>query len=188
MFRKALLLLPCLIVVLAPASALAQSKKPDWDFGVWGQMQVTSLHLMADAQHYGGTELQFNLSWKSLGGAIGLAYERLQPRDPGDSGVNHGGHLNLALQWRFVQLISRKWFHWIDPHLDIGAILGGVSERGIRRFRGAAYVGAGLDVRVLPTKYHAVLTVQYRFYLRQAPYERTLHFLVLGLGVRNSGG
>ena len=89
---------------------------------------------------FGTAEVQANISLWSIGGALGVAYERY-PSPDGD--VLDAGAFHAAFQWRFMALIDRHAFLWFDPHLDLGMELGGARGQsgGESWFRGVGYGG-----------------------------------------------
>jgi hypothetical protein len=138
---------------------------------------------------FGGIEAQANVSWVSVGLAAGLGYELLHlPRNAPAPRTAGGVRANLALQWRFLALVDGRLVRYIDPHADLGFLLGGLSDHGAR-FRGAVYTGGSLDLGipldgVFAISSGLVATVQYRYFAKQTPGDARIHELLVGLGIR----
>jgi hypothetical protein len=155
----------------------------DFDFHVQGQILALA-DIPATDPGFGGVDVEANASIMSFGVAAGLGYERLAADD---GTLFQGGNVRGALQWRFLALLEDEdVYKWVDPHIDIGGLLGGVNDGGSAWFRGQGYLGAGIDVRLMPDSPHAVLTAQYRWYADfvQAPDGLPQHHVFLGLGIR----
>jgi hypothetical protein len=67
-------------------------------------------------------------------------------------------------------------------------VVGGLRNADDSWLRVGGYLGAGLDLRILPSDTHAVLTIQYRYSPEpvQEPGGLAEHFLVVGFGVRGA--
>jgi hypothetical protein len=89
-----------------------------------------------------------------FGARVGLAYERLD-RAGVSSDARTAVSLDLAMQ-------LRAGYGAIDPHVDLGGLLGGTASG----FRGALYVGAGLDFFFARA---FVITAQYQYHMLRSP-------------------
>jgi len=157
----------------------------DFDLDLRVQGQVVALAAMPDAERLGTAEVEINSSLWSVGSAMALGYEHtVSP----SLGTLDGGFVRVALQWRFLALVHRTLFRWIDPQLEAGLLLGGLGNGDDSWFRVAGYVGGGLDLRFLPSAAHAVLTVRYRYSPDplQLPDGLPEHLFVVGIGVRGA--
>jgi hypothetical protein len=159
----------------------------DFNWAAGGQAQLVALAAMSLPEPaFGVAELQANGSLWSVGVAIGAAYERF-PDGAGrmlDGGVFHG-----AFQWRPFVFLPGEFYRWVDPHIDLGFVLGGARNDDASYFRGGGYCGASLDVAVSPTDVeHVVLTVQYRWSpdALQTPDSAPDHLLLFGIALRNA--
>ena len=155
----------------------------DLDLRVQGQ--IVALAALPDAERLGNAEVEVNESIWSFGTAIALGYEHTASPS---LGTLDGGFVRVALQWRFLALVHRTLFRWIDPQLEFGSLFGGLSNGGDSWFRVAGYAGGGLDLRFLPSATHAVLTIRYRYSpdSMQLPDGLPEHLFVVGIGVRGA--
>ena len=155
----------------------------DFDFSLRAQGQIVALAAMPDAERLGNAEVEINESIWSFGTAVALGYEHTASPS---LGTLDGGFVRLAIQWRFLALVHPTLFRWIDPQLETGLLLGGLGNGDDSWFRVAGYVGCGLDLRFLPTRRHAVLTIRYRYSADswQLPDGLPEHLFVVGIGVR----
>jgi hypothetical protein len=155
----------------------------EFDFDFRAQGQIVGLTSLQDFDVEGSAEVELNASMWSFGTAVALGVEHTETPALGNL---DGGFARLALQWRFFALVDRTLFRWIDPHIDLGLLLGGLRDADESWFRVGGYVGAGVDFRVLPSETHAVLTVQYRYSPEelQLPEGLPEQYLVVGFGVR----
>lgn len=178
--RRITWLVGCSVLALIPATATAF----DFDFRIQGQVTVLAGLSLPDPG-FGVVEAQVNASAWGIGAAAGLAYDRF-PVDGG--GVANGGVFHLAFQWRFLALVNRWLFGYIDPHVDLGFALGGGRADDASWFRGTGYGGLGLDLRLAggDDEVGPVFTIQYRWSPTgvHAPDAAPDHLLLLGLGVR----
>ena len=147
------------------------------------QAQLVGLTAMPDAERLGSAEVEYNQSMWSVGSALAVGYEHTSSTSLGSL---DGGFLRAELQWRFLALAHRTFHQWLDPHLDAGLLLGGLSDGDDSWFRAAGYFGGGFDLRFLPTRRHVVLTMRYRYSPEtlQLPDGLPEHMFVVGLGVR----
>jgi len=181
--------LPALALVLVATTVLASpALGQTYLFRTQGQaLLLGSLGTFGD--QFGGIEAQANVSWVSIGLAGGLGYELLRlPRSGPGARTAGGVRANLALQWRFLALVDGRLVRYIDPHADLGFLLGLLSDRGAR-FRGAVYTGGSLDLGlpldgIFAISSGLVATVQYRYFAKQTPGDARIHELLVGLGIR----
>ena len=166
------------------ADAVGESMS-GFDLDLRAQGQVVALAALPDADRLGTAEVEVNASIWSFGVALALGYEHASRSDVG---TLDGGFIRPALQWRFLALVDRTLFQWLDPHIDLGLLLGGLRNADDSWLRVGGYLGAGLDLRILPSDTHAVLTIQYRYSPEpvQEPGGLAEHFFVVGFGVRGA--
>lgn len=131
-----------------------------------------------DDTQFGGVELNGAVSIYGAGAAVGLGYEQYDV--PGTR--YHGGVIPVAAQLRFLTLIDDAVYRWVDPHIDLGWMLGGGALNDEAAFRGSLFVGFGIDFLTL-----AMLSVQYRFQMVQTPDTMPAHLLMIGIGARQAG-
>ena len=157
----------------------------DLDLDLRVQAQLVALAALPDAERLGNAELEINASMWSFGVAVALGYEHTTSPSVG---TLDGGFVRFALQWRFLALVHRTLFRWIDPQLELGVQLGGLGNGDESWFRGASYVGGGIDLRFLPAETHVVLTLRYRYSPDplQLPHGLPECIYVVGLGVRGA--
>jgi len=162
-------------------------KRFDLDYRAQGQILTLASIPLPDGGVTAG-ELQLNGSLHGLGVAMGLLVEDVT-RD--DGARFRGLSYHLAFQYRFVAHISRHVYPYFDPHIDLGFWLGGGELAGSTdepAFRGAAYVGASIDLPLqFRTNPQVVATVQYRFVMGQEPVDMPAHLLMVGLSFRLTG-
>jgi hypothetical protein len=167
-------------LALVPVTATAF----DLDFRAQGQVVLLGGMSLPDPG-FGIVEAQVNASMWSFGVAAGLAYDRF-PVDGG--GVAHGGEFHAALQWRFLALVNDWLYGYLDPHVDLGFVLGGGRTDEASWFRGAGYGGLGVDLRLAggDQDVHPVFTIQYRWSPTgvHTPDAAPDHLLLFGLGIR----
>lgn len=173
MMRMSLLL----VALLGVATPLEAADARMFDFRLQGQATILALIDPVEPE-FGGLEAHVSASMYGFGLAAGLLWERF------DGGAKRGGYdggaLNIGIQLRPVTFINRKLYRIIDPHIDIGGLIGGGDGPGGRTFRAAFYVGAGLDLGISP----AVLTLHYRFQAARTPGLAASHLLCVGIGAR----
>jgi hypothetical protein len=184
--RPAWLLLPGLAAAVLVAALPRPVGASYFDYAFGGQAQFTALAGMTlPDTDFGVAELQVNAAMWSIGVALGAAYERFPN---GSDGALNGGAFHGALQWRFLALVPGELSRWLDPHVDLGFLLGGVGDGSDSWFHGAGYLGGSLDLSILPPDEMQVLvTVQYRWSpdALQTPDVAPDHLLLFGIGLRN---
>jgi hypothetical protein len=167
--------------ITIPDNVLAHAERFELDLRAQGQFVFLAGLPAADGGIASG-ELQLNGSLYGIGIAWGLIVED----QTADDGARYlGGSTHIALQYRFVAQLSRTVYPFFDPHIDLGFMLGGGEMRDESRFRGAVYVGAGIDIPLQFAKRpQVVATVQYRFMAAQTPDDLETHLLMVGIGLR----
>jgi hypothetical protein len=205
---RSLALTLAMVLALPPAARASQFEGTDlavdqdgfyWLMRDQGQLLVlTSAGAFGD--DFGGVELQLNTNFASLGLALGFRYDHLLVGRGDEARTMEGGEVELALQWR-PRLLSDHRASYIsaDLHADLGFIAGGLRVSGESRWRGAIYVGAGVDLPIpllaVPIEdddrhvppamdLQLVLALQYRYMIIQAPEDAPTHELLLGVGLR----
>lgn len=180
--RTALVLGVMIAGVLHARRAEAQIPPVQWQLLVQGFTDV-------GAENPGG-EVQVNIGIFGIGLALGLGGEALEW---GDGSYEGGGFFDLALQFRPLMLAAairepyRPAYQIFDPHIDVGGLLGAISEPDGVAFRGVFFIGAMLDFGI-PTRHfrldsQLLISVGYRF----APVQSQAgpwHYIVVGLGFR----
>lgn len=157
------------------------------DFDLRMQAQVVMLGIAAMSPgRFGGFELHASAAVKGLTLAAGLGYEQVPLPSPTSRCMLQGGYLMAELQFRFMTLISRKIFPWLDPFVSFGGRLGGIGDSREKWFRGAMDLGAGLDIRLAPTRHHPFLTIHYRYEPLLTPNLGARHLILVGIGLRTT--
>lgn len=164
------------------ARAEAQIPPLQWQMLVQGYTDV--------AGENPGGEIQVNLALSGVGIALGLGGEALAKSGGGYEG---GGFFDLAIQFRPLMLAAalrepyRPAYHIFDPHLDVGGLIGAISDAEGVDFRGVFFVGATLDfgipLRHFPLDSQVLLSIGYRFAPVQSQ-EGPWHYLLFGIGYR----
>jgi hypothetical protein len=175
-----------LLLGLAPAPAPASYLDLAWG----GDSQFLALAGMSVPDPaFGAAGLQASAALWSIGVAVGVAYERYPD---GAGGILDGGVFDGTFQWRWGAFLGEEAFRWFDPHVDLGFLLGGArGDDGGSWFRGAGYLGAGLELPLMPPDgQHLCLSFQYRWSPTgvHVPDSAPDHLLLFGLGLRNLPG
>jgi hypothetical protein len=173
----------CTFALLCPPASAAGYHNVYWG----GDSQFLALAAMSVPDPaFGVAEIQANAALWSIGVAVGVAYERY-PDDAG--GMLDGGVFDGTFQWRWGAFLGEEVFTWFDPHVDLGFLLGGArGDDGRSWFRGAGYVGLGVDLPLMPADgQHLFFTFQYRWSPTgvHVPDSAPDHLLLFGLGLRN---
>jgi len=153
------------------------------------QWQLIGLGFTDVAADAPGGEVQVNIGVAGIGLAIGLGGEALALEDRTEG----GGFFDLAIQLRPLMFFAalrepyRPAYHIFDPHIDVGGLLGAISEQGDVAFRGVFFVGASLDFGI-PTSHYwmdrqVLITLGYRLAPIQSQ-DGPWHYLIVGLGFR----
>jgi len=119
---------------------------------------------------------------------LGVGYETLRrPTLDGGSLSLHSAVATVALRLSLVRLLANAerrigaGLRWIDVHADAG-LTGGISEDVSQlRFRGGAWIGAGIDVRLGFAGWRTipVLSLRARYEPERGPsYAPAVHVLV----------
>jgi hypothetical protein len=178
-----------LLGTFAAAWSIALPSASAMEFDFRAQAQAIGLGAMSlPDPAFGVAELQVNASIWSLGCALGVAFERFP--GPDATTTLYGGVFHAAFQWRFLALANDWLYTWLDPHVDLGFVLGGAGDGRESYFRGAGYGGLSLDFRIFGEgEGQMVATVQYRWSPTgvHAPDSAPDHLLLFGLGARFSG-
>lgn len=180
--RAAVVLGVLIAGVLHAGRAEAQIPPIQWQLLVQGFTDVA-------AENPGG-EVQVNIAVFGIGLALGLGGEALEWSDGSYEG---GGFFDLALQFRPLMLAAairepyRPAYQIFDPHIDVGGLLGAISEPDGAAFRGVFFVGATLDFGI-PTSHfwldsQLLISVGYRLAPVQSQHG-PWHYIVVGLGFR----
>ena len=101
-------------------------------------------------------------------------------------GKRNGASLPLAFQWRFIGVPKKRAYHWADPYIAVGGLLGGLQHNDKAHFRAALYVSGGLDFRITKGQArdgHGILGLRYRYYPTQIP-EGPAHMMLVAIGFR----
>jgi len=197
------------LLLFSLSAAAGEAAQPKDSTGVMRLLRAQGQYIVLGSlgsmgENFGGLEMQVNASALSFGLAAGLRFERVLLKSGTCSRLLQGGHLDVAVQWRPLQLLSpRLTYHMMDIHLDVGFITGGLRDGGESIFRSGIYMGGSLDwtvpIKAVSTKAskseleagmpaflwsQLVFSVQYRRMLVQSPSDAEVHDLLLGIGIR----
>ncbi len=130
------------------------------------------VQLGVDFTEVHGGELVFDVAAFGVGLMLGGSYEQLE--EGAAFGVLGGLQIRPAT---FVSAIRNRF---VLPHVETGATLGAAGSG----FRGAYWLGGGLEVRLSPYDKFVVGSAGYRWSAANTPDSAADHLLLFGLGFR----
>ncbi len=160
--------------ILVLATLTAAGNPYNFDFRAQAQAGVqVSMH---DGGTPGGVELHGAASLMGVGATMRLGYEEL--------GEQRGAFYAIGIQMRPLTWLDKETFKTVDLHTTIGGLAGGLGGPEGAQFRGAVWLGAGLDFGLTKGDKQALLTIEYRYQPAQEPTGAPSHYLLVGPGLR----